>query len=122
VLVSSAGVALNEALRSALGPTLASQASFGALVESFPSGHAVYATTFFGILAWFAWRHGRRDAAVIFAGLVVVMGPGRVLPGVHLASDVLGSAWLLIALPRTTPRARLMMSRLRAIDVVMSRD
>jgi len=75
----------------------------GFLNASHPSGHVVHATTFFGIPTWFAWRHGRRDVAVIFAGLVVVMGPGRVLPGagVHLVSDVLGgyllgSGWLLI--------------------------
>ncbi len=100
VLLASAGVVLNEALRSVLGPT---PANFGALIESYPSGHAVYATTFFGILAWFAWRHGRRDAAAVLAGLIVAMGPARVLSSAHLPSDVLGgyllgSAWLLVVL------------------------
>ncbi len=103
VLVSSGGVMLNEALRSTLGPTPASLAIFGPLVESYPSGHNVYATTFFGILAWLACKHGRRDAAAILAGLVVAMGPGRVLSGAHLVSDVLGGyllggAWLLFVL------------------------
>jgi undecaprenyl-diphosphatase len=57
----------------------------------------------FGIVAWFAWHHGRRDAALILGGLVVAMGPARVLASAHLPSDVLGGyllggAWLLVVL------------------------
>ena len=103
VLLSAVGVVVNESLRAILGPTPTSQATFGALVESYPSGHVVYATTVFGLLAWLAWRHGRRDVAVVLAGLVVAMGPARVLNSAHLPSDViggylLGSAWLLLVL------------------------
>ncbi len=103
VLLASAGVVLNEAVRRILGPTPTSEASFGALVEGYPSGHAVYATSLFGTLAWLAWRHGRRDAAAVLTGLVVVMGPARVLSSAHLVSDVLGgyllgSAWLVLVL------------------------
>ena len=103
VLLSAIGVVVNESLRAILGPTPTSQATFGAFVESYPSGHVVYATTVFGLLAWLAWRHGRRDAAVVLAGLVVAMGPARVLNSAHLPSDViggylLGGAWLLLVL------------------------
>lgn len=103
VLVASVGVVLNEAVRGILGPTPTSEASLGALVESYPSGHTVYATTVFGMLAWLAWEHGRRDAAIVLAGLVITMGPARVLSSAHLPSDViggylLGAAWLLVVL------------------------
>jgi undecaprenyl-diphosphatase len=103
VLLASFGVVLNEGVRAILGPTPASEVTFGALVDSYPSGHTVYATTVFGMLAWLAWEHGRRDAAVVLAGLVVAMGPARVLSSAHLASDViggylLGAAWLLVTL------------------------
>lgn len=103
VLLASAGVVLNEAVRTILGPTPTSQASFGALVENYPSGHAAYATSLFGTLAWLAWRHGRRDAAAVLTGLIVVMGPARVLSSAHLVSDVLGGyllggAWLVLVL------------------------
>ena len=103
VLLSAIGVVVNESLRAILGPTPTSQATFGAFFESYPSGHVVYATTVFGLLAWLAWRHGRRDAAVVLAGLVVAMGPARVLNSAHLPSDViggylLGGAWLLLVL------------------------
>jgi undecaprenyl-diphosphatase len=103
VLLASAGVLVNEAVRSILGPTPSSESSFGVLVESYPSGHVVYAPTVFGVLAWLAWRHRRRDAAAVLAGLVVVMGPARVLASAHLPSDVLGGyllglAWLLVVL------------------------
>ena len=89
----------------------ASEVTFGALVDSYPSGHTVYATTVFGMLAWLAWEHGRRDAAVVLAGLVVAMGPARVLSSAHLASDVvggylLGSAWLLVAVTAYAPPRR----------------
>ena len=103
VLLSSSGVVVNEAVRHILGPTPSSEAYFGALATSYPSGHVVYATTVFGGLAWLAWQHGRRDAAVILAGLVVAMGLASVLSAAHVPSDVLGGyllggAWLLIAL------------------------
>jgi membrane-associated phospholipid phosphatase len=103
VLLASAGVLLNEVVRTVLGPTPSSEATFGAFVESYPSGHAVYATTVFGILASLAWTHGRRDAAAVLIWLIAAMGPARVLASAHLASDVvggylLGGAWLLITL------------------------
>lgn len=103
VLLSAVGVMLNHVIRTILGPTPTSEASFGALVESYPSGHVVYATSVFGILAWLAWRHGRREVAAILAGLILVMGPALVLSAAHLLSDVLGGyllggAWLLIVL------------------------
>lgn len=103
VLLSSVGVVFNEALRAILGPTPSSEASFGAHIASYPSGHTTYATAVFGILACLAWRHGRRDVGAVLVGLIVAMGPARVLSSAHLPSDVvggylLGAAWLLVVL------------------------
>ena len=75
---------------------------------SFPSGHAMTATLFFGLLAAFgvrkvpAWRW--RVLAVLAAGLLIVLvGFSRLYLGVHYLSDVLagmaeGSAWLALCL------------------------
>jgi membrane-associated phospholipid phosphatase len=75
---------------------------------SFPSGHAMTATLFFGLLAVFAirttaaWRW--RVLAVLAAGLLVVLiGFSRLYLGVHYLSDVLagvaeGFAWLALCL------------------------
>jgi undecaprenyl-diphosphatase len=74
---------------------------------SFPSGHAIAATVFYGVLAVFAvrklsdWRW--RVLAVIVAALVVLLiGFSRVYLGAHYLSDVLaamaeGVAWLAIS-------------------------
>ncbi len=75
---------------------------------SFPSGHAMAATVFYGVLTAFAvrklqdWRW--RVLAVIVAGLVVLLiAFSRVYLGAHYLSDVLaaiaeGVAWLAICL------------------------
>jgi undecaprenyl-diphosphatase len=74
---------------------------------SFPSGHAMAATVFYGVLAVFAvrklsdWRW--RVLAVIVAALVVLLiGFSRVYLSAHYLSDVLaamaeGVAWLAIS-------------------------
>jgi undecaprenyl-diphosphatase len=75
---------------------------------SFPSGHAFVSTTFYGLLAFIAWRDVRnptlRWALVIaLAALVLFIGLSRIYLRVHYASDVLaglclGIAWLVISI------------------------
>lgn len=66
---------------------------------SFPSGHVMFYTAFFGFL-WFltysllkhSWR--RSVLLFLFISLVVLVGPSRIYEGEHWASDVFG-AYLL---------------------------
>jgi len=74
---------------------------------SFPSGHAVGAMIFYGLLASLVWcsteRRGVRAVAVIAGALVVgAVGASRVALGVHYPSDVVagwaaGAAWLALS-------------------------
>ena len=62
---------------------------------SFPSGHTLFATTFFGGLAVLLWprlRHPLARALVCLAatGLILLIGFSRIYLGVHYPSDVLG--------------------------------
>jgi membrane-associated phospholipid phosphatase len=71
---------------------------------SFPSGHVLYFTTFFGFLLFLAYallKHSlwRTLSLVILSGMVALIGLSRVYEGQHWASDViaaylLGSVWL----------------------------
>ncbi len=97
-------------------PVTALVAEFG---HSFPSGHAMGATVFYGLLGYIAWRFmtTRRWArAVIFAVTVLLIagtGLARIYLHVHYPSDVLAGwaaglfilAGTLIAV-RTWPRSR----------------
>lgn len=69
---------------------------------NFPSGHTIYATAVFGGLALLARRAGRVDVALPLLGLVLLMGPFRVIASAHFVSDVVagylvGVAWLAFA-------------------------
>ncbi len=75
---------------------------------SFPSGHAMVAVSFWGLLWWLSRRHlapgwGRSLALVGLPLLAALIGLSRVYLHVHYASDVAagfaaGLAWLLLAL------------------------
>ncbi|WP_426170968.1 phosphatase PAP2 family protein [Pseudoduganella sp. R-32] len=73
---------------------------------SFPSGHTLAATVFYGVLACYLWPRVRGAAqhAALLAGavaMVALVGFSRVYLGVHFLSDVLaavaeGLGWLAI--------------------------
>ncbi len=78
---------------------------------SFPSGHAILALAFWGILIYFSLQRARTrfmKRLLIFAGasLVIVICFSRVYLGVHwptdvIASGAIGGAWLLFVIAET---------------------
>jgi undecaprenyl-diphosphatase len=75
---------------------------------SFPSGHAMGAMVFYGLMAYFLMRDAQRDSErllifLIFLLTVGLIGFSRIYLGVHYPSDVLagylaGLGWLTITL------------------------
>lgn len=70
---------------------------------SFPSGHTIWSVTVFGVLGVLAVQRRRWRFAAVCVVIVAVMGPSRVLLGVHWLSDVIagyaiGFAWLIVLL------------------------
>ncbi len=63
---------------------------------SFPSGHVLFFTTFFGFLLFLAYTllkpaWWRILLLVILAGMVALIGPSRIYEGQHWTSDVVGA-------------------------------
>jgi len=101
LLVACGAVALNSFLKLVLGPSPAWVAAHRT-GHDFPSGHVTFVVAVIGYLGWVGWRHGRRWLAGLAAVVVVLVGPARVLTGIHLVSDVvggylLGAAVLILA-------------------------
>jgi undecaprenyl-diphosphatase len=75
---------------------------------SFPSGHVLLATAFYGFIAFLGYallKHGwfRTIYLILFMLLIALMGPSRIYLGQHWFSDVmgayvLGSLWLALSI------------------------
>jgi undecaprenyl-diphosphatase len=109
-LVMAGTLALDLGLKSAFHRPRPEATFFGSPMPrsfSFPSGHSLHATAFFGTLALVAAGHVRRRerrAALWCAAILLALGIGisRVYLGVHYPSDVLagfasGTAWVAAA-------------------------
>lgn len=76
--------------------------------KSFPSGHVLIYTAFFGFLWFLSFTLPKPTLVkklllIIFGGLIILVGPSRIYLGQHWPSDVigaylLGSIWLLITI------------------------
>jgi undecaprenyl-diphosphatase len=74
--------------------------------DSFPSGHVVFFTEYFGFLFFLSYvllRRGRlrRVLLILFGALIFLIGVSRVYMGAHWPSDVLGAylvggVWLML--------------------------
>lgn len=100
--VAYLAVAVDALLKLILGPTPL-WAAAGHTTGSYPSGHVTFAAAVIGFIGVLGWRHGQRWLAALAALVVVLMGPARLITGIHLVSDVvggymLGAAGLLLAL------------------------
>ncbi len=80
----------------------------GAMGFSFPSGHALMSTTFYGLLIFIVYENVKNKLLkwtliVALCLLVLFIGISRVYLRVHYASDVVagfcvGTTWLLLSL------------------------
>ncbi|MBI0577054.1 phosphatase PAP2 family protein [Neobacillus cucumis] len=62
---------------------------------SFPSGHAMSAFAFYGVLAFLLWRHistriGRTILIIVSCFMILAIGISRIYLGVHYPSDIIG--------------------------------
>ena len=102
LLAMGGGWALNELLKAWFHRPRPTTALLFQQGLSFPSGHAMMSTAFYGCLAWLVWReYGRRALALALLAWAVLIGSTRVYLQVHYATDVLagfagGVAWLLL--------------------------
>jgi undecaprenyl-diphosphatase len=100
VVMAASGVVVNACLKAISGPTpLWAGTRWTGDTLNFPSGHVVYAVVLGGSIAILAGRQGRTGLVALLVACIVLMGPMRVLGGVHLPSDVVagymvGGAWL----------------------------
>jgi len=75
---------------------------------SFPSGHVLFYSTFFGFMLFLAYtllKHSwwRTGLLILLFGMIALIGPSRIYVGQHWASDViaaylLGSVWLAFSI------------------------
>lgn len=76
---------------------------------SFPSGHSMVSTAFFGMVGYLIWMHLKEQGKpagyvlVLTALLIICIGLSRIYLGVHYVTDVLGgftagAIWLLFTI------------------------
>ncbi len=75
---------------------------------SFPSGHVLFYSTFFGFMLFLAYTllkpaWWRMVLLILLIGMIALIGPSRIYVGQHWASDViaaylLGSVWLALSI------------------------
>ncbi|MCC9076311.1 phosphatase PAP2 family protein [Litorilinea aerophila] len=111
------GVLLNTALkllfarpRPEVFPPLTLERSY-----SFPSGHTLAATTFYGFIGLLLWERGHRLSALLVMLAIPLVAFSRIYLGVHYPSDVLGAlglgivwltaVWFLYRWRQSTPGA-----------------
>lgn len=88
-------------------PNLVEQLGHYSGLDSFPSGHVLWAIGFYGLLAILVMREvkvkwWRRILISLFLAIISLMGLSRIYLGAHWFSDVMGSyligsIWLLLA-------------------------
>ena len=111
LLAASAGAGVLDQLLKHLLPRARPVPLFGVPpsgLSSFPSGHALFALSLYGTLAWLAGLRlaGAGSRACVWAGailLILAIGLSRIYLGLHYATDVLagyaaGLAWVSVVL------------------------
>lgn len=102
LLAMGGGWALNELLKAWFHRPRPTTALLFQQGLSFPSGHAMMSTAFYGCLAWLLWReYGRWGWALVLLVWAILIGSSRIYLQVHYCTDVLagfagGAAWLLL--------------------------
>lgn len=101
-------VALNLILKNVIGRPRPKQPLIEAFGLSFPSGHAMMAFSFYGLIIYLAWRNIsnrilRYSVCILLFILIHVIAFSRVYLRVHFTSDVLaglalGAAWLVLSI------------------------
>lgn len=69
---------------------------------SFPSGHSMISSAFYGLIIYFIWKNVKNKKlkyilCTLLSILIVLIGISRIYLGVHYASDVLGGFIISIA-------------------------
>jgi membrane-associated phospholipid phosphatase len=98
--VTAAQGLINAALKLLIGRPRPVESAVDVFVpehgNSFPSGHVMFYTVFFGMLLFFAWTHIKRAAlrrvcVIMLLVLIALIGPSRIILGAHWLSDVIAA-------------------------------
>lgn len=104
VLAAAGTTVFAELLSEVLGPTAPEYGGAAGVnlgpENNFPSGHAAYAVSVYGLTSWLAFERGHRALAGGLALPVLLMGPALAILGNHYPADILagyaiGLSWLV---------------------------